>query len=207
VPTCLAFRYTFEPFTVPHIRDLADVVVGTRGVAMNPVDHPHGGGNHQHIGHASTMARDAPAGILLSISFQSFPDPVIRSESRSHRCSSYWSSPWYCRQGVEGLGGSGEGALVSLCRLLRAKWPCLRLFGSEWFKWADRAECHPSLSMFTFSGVWYVRIERGLKAYLGLRLARGSGKEWTQELVEFFSSNIGTVKFVIVWTVTVSRAV
>lgn len=34
----------------------------TRGVAMNPVDHPHGGGNHQHIGHASTMARDAPAG-------------------------------------------------------------------------------------------------------------------------------------------------
>ena len=109
MPTCLAFRYTFEPFTVPHIRDLADVVVGTRGVAMNPVDHPHGGGNHQHIGHASTMARDAPAGILLSISFQSFPDPVIRSESRSHRCSSYWSTPWYCRQGVEGLGGSGEG--------------------------------------------------------------------------------------------------
>ncbi|KAJ3219451.1 60S ribosomal protein L2A [Clydaea vesicula] len=34
----------------------------TRGVAMNPVDHPHGGGNHQHIGHASTVARDAPPG-------------------------------------------------------------------------------------------------------------------------------------------------
>ncbi|KAH8920062.1 ribosomal protein L2 [Atractiella rhizophila] len=34
----------------------------TRGVAMNPVDHPHGGGNHQHIGHASTIARDASAG-------------------------------------------------------------------------------------------------------------------------------------------------
>jgi len=33
-----------------------------RGVAMNPVDHPHGGGNHQHIGHASTVRRDAPAG-------------------------------------------------------------------------------------------------------------------------------------------------
>eukprot|EP00158_Paraphelidium_tribonemae_P001227 Partr_v1_DN24130_c0_g1_i1_m71173 putative Ribosomal protein len=29
----------------------------TRGVAMNPVDHPHGGGNHQHIGHASTVSR------------------------------------------------------------------------------------------------------------------------------------------------------
>mmetsp|Transcript_35128 Transcript_35128/g.47970 ORF Transcript_35128/g.47970 Transcript_35128/m.47970 type:complete len:262 (+) Transcript_35128:82-867(+) len=33
-----------------------------RGVAMNPVEHPHGGGNHQHIGHASTVKRDAPAG-------------------------------------------------------------------------------------------------------------------------------------------------
>ena len=29
-----------------------------RGVAMNPVEHPHGGGNHQHIGHASTVRRN-----------------------------------------------------------------------------------------------------------------------------------------------------
>lgn len=34
----------------------------TRGVAMNPVDHPHGGGNHQHIGKASTISRDAVSG-------------------------------------------------------------------------------------------------------------------------------------------------
>lgn len=33
-----------------------------RGVAMNPVEHPHGGGNHQHIGHASTVRRDSPPG-------------------------------------------------------------------------------------------------------------------------------------------------
>jgi large subunit ribosomal protein L8e len=33
-----------------------------RGVAMNPVDHPHGGGNHQHIGKASTVRRNAPPG-------------------------------------------------------------------------------------------------------------------------------------------------
>ncbi|KAG2315441.1 hypothetical protein Bca52824_018563 [Brassica carinata] len=32
------------------------------GVAMNPVEHPHGGGNHQHICHASTVRRDAPPG-------------------------------------------------------------------------------------------------------------------------------------------------
>ncbi|CAF9938587.1 MAG: 60S ribosomal protein L2A [Alectoria fallacina] len=34
----------------------------TKGVAMNPVDHPHGGGNHQHIGKASTISRQASQG-------------------------------------------------------------------------------------------------------------------------------------------------
>ncbi|CAI4964103.1 BBT_HP_G0053810.mRNA.1.CDS.1 [Saccharomyces cerevisiae] len=34
----------------------------TRGVAMNPVDHPSGGGNHQHIGKASTISRGAVSG-------------------------------------------------------------------------------------------------------------------------------------------------
>jgi len=33
-----------------------------RGVAMNPVEHPFGGGNHQHIGMPSTVRRDASAG-------------------------------------------------------------------------------------------------------------------------------------------------
>jgi len=33
-----------------------------RGVAMNPVEHPHGGGNHQHIGHPSTVRHDAVPG-------------------------------------------------------------------------------------------------------------------------------------------------
>jgi large subunit ribosomal protein L8e len=33
-----------------------------RGVAMNPVDHPHGGGNHQHLGMPSTRSRYAPPG-------------------------------------------------------------------------------------------------------------------------------------------------
>jgi len=33
-----------------------------RGVAMNPVEHPHGGGNHQHIGHPSTTSRICSAG-------------------------------------------------------------------------------------------------------------------------------------------------
>jgi len=33
-----------------------------RGVARNPVEHRHGGGNHQHIGHPSTVRRSAPPG-------------------------------------------------------------------------------------------------------------------------------------------------
>lgn len=38
-----------------------------RGVAMNPVDHPHGGGNHQHIGHPSTVPRSAPPGMKVGL--------------------------------------------------------------------------------------------------------------------------------------------
>ena len=33
-----------------------------RGSAMNPVEHPHGGGNHQHVGHPTTVARSAVPG-------------------------------------------------------------------------------------------------------------------------------------------------
>ncbi|KAH9253531.1 hypothetical protein BASA81_008578 [Batrachochytrium salamandrivorans] len=33
-----------------------------RAVAMNPVDHPHGGGNHQHLGKPGTVRRDTPPG-------------------------------------------------------------------------------------------------------------------------------------------------
>jgi large subunit ribosomal protein L2 len=33
-----------------------------RGVAMNAVDHPHGGGSHQHEGYPTTVSRRAPPG-------------------------------------------------------------------------------------------------------------------------------------------------
>jgi len=33
-----------------------------RGVAMNPVSHPHGGGNHQHVGKSYTIKRGASPG-------------------------------------------------------------------------------------------------------------------------------------------------
>merc|ERR1719247_1438029 len=38
-----------------------------RGVAMNPVEHPHGGGNHQHVGHPTTVYRGAPPGMKVGL--------------------------------------------------------------------------------------------------------------------------------------------
>lgn len=47
--------------TVYHLRkSRGQLFPRVRGVAMNPVDHPHGGGNHQHIGYPCTIARKAP---------------------------------------------------------------------------------------------------------------------------------------------------
>jgi large subunit ribosomal protein L8e len=59
-----AKRYKCVPlvFISFHILILLRSWPRTRGVAMNPVDHPHGGGNHQHIGKASTIARSAVPG-------------------------------------------------------------------------------------------------------------------------------------------------
>ncbi len=43
-------------------RSLSKAYFGVRGVAKNPVDHPHGGGSHQHVGRPSTVGYDAPPG-------------------------------------------------------------------------------------------------------------------------------------------------
>jgi len=43
-------------------RSKAKAYFKVRGVAMNAVDHPHGGGSHQHIGKPSTVSRNAPPG-------------------------------------------------------------------------------------------------------------------------------------------------
>lgn len=36
--------------------------INTTFLCLQPVEHPFGGGNHQHIGKPSTIRRDAPAG-------------------------------------------------------------------------------------------------------------------------------------------------
>ncbi len=40
-------------------RSLARAAFKVRGVAMNPVNHPHGGGAHQHVGRPSTVSAGA----------------------------------------------------------------------------------------------------------------------------------------------------
>lgn len=43
-------------------RSLSKDPIKVRGVAMNPVNHPHGGGAHQHVGRPSTVSWRAPPG-------------------------------------------------------------------------------------------------------------------------------------------------
>lgn len=79
---------TFKPFN-PRCRATVGIVAGTgrgekpfakagkkrncmrskarrsfkvKGLAMNPVNHPHGGGNHPHVGTQSSVSRNAPPG-------------------------------------------------------------------------------------------------------------------------------------------------
>ena len=44
------------------MRSHAQIWPRVRGVAMNPVDHPHGGGAHQHVGRPSTVSSGTPPG-------------------------------------------------------------------------------------------------------------------------------------------------
>ncbi len=43
-------------------RSKAKRAMKVRGIAMNAVDHPHGGGDHQHVGVPSTVSSNAPPG-------------------------------------------------------------------------------------------------------------------------------------------------
>jgi large subunit ribosomal protein L2 len=44
------------------LRSRSKAYFKVKGIAMNPVDHPHGGGGHPHVGKPSTVSRNAPPG-------------------------------------------------------------------------------------------------------------------------------------------------
>lgn len=88
----------------------------TRGVAMNPVDHPHGGGNHQHIGKASTISRYASQGQKAG---RKYPRREIVHNKRrtpltcapsSYCCPSYRSATRYPKD--QGINAGIKGRVV-----------------------------------------------------------------------------------------------
>ena len=74
---------------------------------MNPVDHPHGGGNHQHIGKASTIARSAVPGQKVGlIAARRVREFSIQDLTVSFMASLDWSPSWLSQSqgGVESPG-------------------------------------------------------------------------------------------------------
>jgi len=70
---------------------------------MNPVDHPHGGGNHQHIGHASTVARSAVPGQKVGlVAARRVCCSSVQAVIRLLIFFPDWSITWY---------GQGQGGL------------------------------------------------------------------------------------------------
>ncbi|MCL4420773.1 MAG: 50S ribosomal protein L2 [Candidatus Thermoplasmatota archaeon] len=47
---------------IHYLRSKAKRPYTVRGVAMNAINHPHGGGNHQHVGRPSTVGLGTPPG-------------------------------------------------------------------------------------------------------------------------------------------------
>jgi len=45
-----------------YLRSRAKMPMKVSGIAMNPVDHPHGGGNHPHVGRRSSVGRNTSPG-------------------------------------------------------------------------------------------------------------------------------------------------
>jgi hypothetical protein len=76
---------------------------------MNPVDHPHGGGNHQHIGKASTIARSAVPGQKVGLiaarrvslsSFTRLNWQVLIYKLRRLVCCAVLSRPRKCKKDI-----------------------------------------------------------------------------------------------------------
>ena len=82
---------------------------------MNPVDHPHGGGNHQHIGKASTIARSAVPGQKVGL-IAARRVCVVPVSFGYYRCTDYYipdrSVTWF-RQSQGSV--RRELTCVSLC--------------------------------------------------------------------------------------------
>ena len=86
---------------------------------MNPVDHPHGGGNHQHIGKASTIARSAvpgqKVGLIAARRVRSFVSYFGFLTKLCIIILTDWSATWYS-QSQGGLNGTRRCPPLSTLR-------------------------------------------------------------------------------------------
>jgi len=85
---------------------------------MNPVDHPHGGGNHQHIGKdMHSKYRRIISNIICRQGFHHFKICSTGSKGGSHCCSENWSVAGYAKgQGLrDGLTGFHTIRTYGLC--------------------------------------------------------------------------------------------
>lgn len=130
-----------------------------RGVAMNPVEHPHGGGNHQHIGHASTVKRDSPPGKKVRTPAPGCSNHLLECANqvgrcnamRGGRCAAGWShccpphrSPAWYQPAQEGR--------VELCAVDSFRYGAYRTFMSV--TWMPSWEsCCPAAHMASWRGM------------------------------------------------------
>jgi hypothetical protein len=87
---------------------------------MNPVDHPHGGGNHQHIGKKNCTMTMIWFNWLCRQGFYNFKIRCTRSKGGSHCCAENWSATWYAEG--QGLRGGFTGFYA-----LRRCWHCINV--------------------------------------------------------------------------------
>jgi hypothetical protein len=103
---------------------------------MNPVDHPHGGGNHQHIGKASTIARSAvpgqKVGLIAARRVRSF---VFCFGLLTKICTITiidWSATWYS-QSQGGLNSTRRYPPLPTLRTTKCLTSVLYLFSCRIF--------------------------------------------------------------------------
>ncbi len=70
---------------------------------MNPVDHPHGGGNHQHIGKKTCRMKIIWSDSLSRQGLHNFKIRGTGTKGGSYCCSENWFATWYTEgQGLRG---------------------------------------------------------------------------------------------------------
>jgi hypothetical protein len=102
---------------------------------MNPVDHPHGGGNHQHIGKASTVSRQAVPGQKVGL-IAARRVGTLRFSSRDHGVLTGACVDWSVARYRQGQGGVTTILLCFGVLFLGAVMHIVHVFKSKYIVYA-----------------------------------------------------------------------